>query len=183
MNKSGFQEGNFLMNSTMDQVLIEELTSILRKEVEEYGELLAVLVEQQEKIMIRDSTALLEINRKMEVQMEINEGLLIERHRLIALMAGEPGGGSEPTLSQLIDSFPDAVQPMFQSFAEEINNLISRARRKMKQNQVLLSRLSEVADELVKAISPDDRVLTTYNRQGGLDVSLKRGKRLLKITA
>ena len=98
-------------------------------------------------------------------------------------MAGEPGGGSEPTLSQFIDFLPDAGQPMFQSFAEEINNLISRARRKMKQNQVLLSRLSEVADELVNAIPPDDRVLKTYNRQGGLDVSLKRGKRLLKITA
>jgi hypothetical protein len=167
----------------MDQVLIEELTSILRREVEEYGELLAVLVEQQEKIMNRDSTALLEINQKMEVQMEINEGLLIGRHRLITLMVGEPGAGSEPTLSQLIDFLPDAVQPMFQSLAEEINKLIFSARRKMKQNQILLSRLSKVADELVNAISPDDRVLKTYNRQGGLDVSLKRGKRLLKITA
>jgi len=163
--------------------LIEELTSILRREVEEYGELLAVLVEQQEKIMNRDSTALLEINQKMEVQMEINEGLLIGRHRLITLMVGEPGAGSEPTLSQLIDFLPDAVQPMFQSLAEEINKLIFSARRKMKQNQILLSRLSKVADELVNAISPDDRVLKTYNRQGGLDVSLKRGKRLLKITA
>jgi hypothetical protein len=171
------------MNWTMDQALIEELTSILRREVEEYGGLLAVLVEQQEKIMNRDSTALLEINQKMEVQMEINEGLLIERQRLIVLMAGDPGGGSEPTLSQLIDFLPDAVQPMFQSLAGEINNLISSARRKMGQNQVLLSRLSEVADELVNAISPDDRVSKTYNRQGELDVSLKRGERLLKITA
>ena len=168
MNKSGLQKGKFLINSTMEQALIEELTSILRREVGEYGELLAVLVEQQEKIMDRDATALLKINQKMEVQMEINEGLLIERHRLIALMVDEPGGGSDPTLSQLIDSFPDAVQPMFHSFAEEINNLISRARRKMKQNQVLLSRLSEVADELVNPLSPDDRVLKTYNHQGGL---------------
>ena len=65
------------MNPTMDQVLIEELTSILRSEVEEYGELLAVLVEQQGKIINRDATVLLEINQKMEVKMEINEGLLI----------------------------------------------------------------------------------------------------------
>ena len=171
------------MNTTVDQALIEELTSVLRREVEEYGGLLIVIVEQQEKIMSRDSTALSEINQKMEVQIEINEGLLVSRHRLIALMIGEPGAGSEPTLSQLIDFLPDAIQPMFQSLAEEINNLISRARRKMKQNQVLLSRLSEVADELLNAISPDDRVLKTYNRQGELDVSLKRGKRLLKITA
>ena len=77
MNKSGFKKGNFLMNPTMDQVLIEELTSILRSEVEEYGELLAVLVEQQGKIINRDATVLLEINQKMEVKMEINEGLLI----------------------------------------------------------------------------------------------------------
>ena len=171
------------MNSTMDQALIDELTSVLRREVEEYGELLIIIIEQQEQIMNRDSTALSEINRKLEVQIETNEELLVERHRLIALMVDEPGEGSEPTLSQLINFLPDAIQPMFQSLAEEINNLVYRAQKKMSQNQVLLSRLSEVADELVNAISPDDRVLKTYNRQGGLDVSLKRGKRLLKITA
>ena len=53
------------MNSTLDQASLEELTSILRNELEEYGALLAVLIEQQENIMNRDPDALFEINEKV----------------------------------------------------------------------------------------------------------------------
>jgi hypothetical protein len=171
------------MNSTLDQASLEELTSILRHELEEYGALLAVLIEQQEKIMNRDPDALFEINEKVEEQMETNQGLLNRRQRLIASLAKDLGAESESTLSQLISSFPEAVQPMFHSLAEEINNLISSARRKVKQNQVLLSRLSEVAEELLHAVTPDGGVTKTYDRQGDLTISAEIGKRPLKTTA
>ncbi|MBT5690101.1 MAG: hypothetical protein HOI65_03200, partial [Opitutae bacterium] len=86
------------MNSTLDQTSFEELTSILRRELEEYGALLTVLIEQQEKIMNRDPDALFEINEKVEEQMETNQGLLNRRQRLIASLAEELGAESESTL-------------------------------------------------------------------------------------
>jgi len=171
------------MNSILDNQSLEELTSILRRELEEYGALLSVLVEQQEMIMNRDPDSLFDINEKVELQMEANQGLLNRRQRLITALAKELGAESESTLSQLIIFFPAAVQPMFQSLTEEINNLISSARRKVQQNQVLLSRLSEVAVELLHAVTPDGSVSKTYDRQGDLTISAETGKHPLKTTA
>ena len=41
------------MNSTLEQTSFEEMTKILRRELEEYGALLDLLVKQQDRIMNR----------------------------------------------------------------------------------------------------------------------------------
>ena len=116
--------------------------------------------------------------------MEINQELLTRRQGLIDELGGNLGADAESTLSQLIPSFPNAVQPMFQSLAEEINNLISSARRKVKQNQVLLSRLSEVAEELLHAVAPEGGISKTYDSRGDLNITADLdGKRPLKTSA
>ena len=171
------------MNSTLEQTSLEEMTKILRRELEEYGALLDLLVNQQDRILNRDPDALFKINEQVEAQMATNQGLLSRRQRLIAELATELGADSETTLTQLIPTFPAAVQPMFQSLTEEINNLISSARRKVKQNQVLLSRLSEVAEELLHAVTPEGGVSKTYDRRGDLSIAADVVKRPLKTTA
>ena len=170
------------MNSVLDLTSLEELTNVLRQELEEYGALLTLLVEQQEKILNRDPEALFKINEKVERQMETNQSLLKRRQQLVGDFAGELERDKESTLSQLISGFPEAMQPMFHSLAEEINNLISSARRKVKQNQVLLSRLSEVAEELLHAVTPEGTISKTYDRQGDLSITGELGKRPLKTT-
>ena len=115
--------------------------------------------------------------------MATNQGLLSRRQRIIGELASELGTDSEVTLSQLIPSFPEAIQPMFQALTEQINNLITSARRKVKQNQVLLSRLSEVAEELLHAVTPEGGVSKTYDRRGDLSIAADIAKRPLKTTA
>mgnify|MGYP001158625234 FL=1 len=171
------------MNSTLEQTSFEEMTKILRRELEEYGALLDLLVKQQDRIMNRDPDALFKINEEVEAQMATNQGLLSRRQRLIGELATELGTDSEVTLSQLIPSFPEAIQPMFQALTEQINNLITSARRKVKQNQVLLSRLSEVAEELLHAVTPEGGVSKTYDRRGDLSIAAEIAKRPLKTTA
>jgi hypothetical protein len=170
------------MNSTLEQTSLEEMTKILRRELEEYGALLDLLVEQQDRILNRDPDALFKINEQVEAQMATNQGLLTRRQRLLQELSVELGASPESTLSQLIPSFPEPVQPMFQSLANEINNLITNARRKVKQNQVLLSRLSEVAEELLHAVAPEGGLSKTYDRRGDLTVAADV-KRPLKTTA
>ena len=172
------------MNLTIEQASFGELTQILRSELEEYGALLDLLVGQQERILNRDPDALFQINEQVEAQMEINRELLTCRQRLIGELGENLGADAESTLSQLIPSFPSAVQPMFQSLAEEINNLISSARRKVNQNQVLLSRLSEVAEELLYAVAPEGGISKTYDSRGDLNIKADLdGMRPLKTSA
>ena len=44
---------------------------------------------------------------------------------------------------------------MFLSIIEEINNLISRIRSKIVQNQKILQRLTEVTDQILLATDPN----------------------------
>jgi len=60
---------------------------------------------------------------------------------------------------------PDVTQPMFESIIEEINSLISNVRRKVTQNQRLLSRLLEVTDHILSAASPSS-FPQTYSKHG-----------------
>ena len=62
------------MNSTLEQTSFEEMTKILRRELEEYGALLDLLVKQQDRIMNRDPDALFKINEEVEAQMATNQG-------------------------------------------------------------------------------------------------------------
>ena len=56
---------------------------------------------------------------------------------------------------------------MFVSIIEEINNLISRIRSKILQNQKILQRLTEVTDQILLASDPKNQS-KTYDRSGGL---------------
>jgi flagellar biosynthesis/type III secretory pathway chaperone len=56
---------------------------------------------------------------------------------------------------------------MFLSIIEEINNLISRIRNKILQNQKILQRLTEVTDQILLATDPESHS-KTYDRSGDL---------------
>jgi uncharacterized protein YidB (DUF937 family) len=161
---------------------LDELTTILRKELEEYGALLALLVEQQEYILQRQPDTLMKINDEVESQMQVNHGLLEKRKRVLRALSKQLGREEESTVSQLIHCLPEGQRPMFESLTAEINSLISNARRKVKQNQVLLSRLSEVTSEILDAVAPEGSITKTYDRRGDLKVKSNIEKRSLKAT-
>ena len=56
---------------------------------------------------------------------------------------------------------------MFESIVEEINNLISRIRRKLDKNRRLISRLGEVTDQILAVADPRAHS-KTYDKRGGL---------------
>ena len=85
--------------------------------------------------MNRDPDALFKINEEVEAQMA-RQGLLSRRQRLIGELATELGTDSRSHSNRY--PLSEAIQPMFQALTEQINNLITSARRKVKQNQVLL---------------------------------------------
>ena len=56
---------------------------------------------------------------------------------------------------------------MFESLVEEINNLITKVRAKIEQNQRLLNRLSEVTDQILSITNPSSHS-KTYSRSGNV---------------
>ena len=121
---------------------------LLRDELQEYGSLLGLLSAQQQSILERRPESLLEINQTVQTQMEASQILQKRRQGFVSSLASSLGASQNSNLSELIPHFPDVTQPMFESLVEEINNLITKVRAKIEQNQRLLNRLSEVTDQI-----------------------------------
>ena len=143
----------------------EELLDLLRNELQEYGGLIGLLNAQQQSILSRQSDSLLEINQSVQTQMEASQILQKRRQGYVSQMARNLGRSDQASLSELLPHLPDVTQPMFQSLVEEINSLISNVRRKVAQNQRLLTRLLEVTDQILSASSPATHG-KTYSKHG-----------------
>ena len=145
----------------------EDLLSLLRDELQEYGSLLGLLSAQQQSILERRPESLLEINQSVQTQMEASQILQKKRKGFVASIAESFDASTETSLSELMPFFPDVTRPMFESIVEEINNLILKVRSKIEQNQKLLSRLTEVTEQILSITNPADHS-STYNNRGDL---------------
>ena len=154
-----------LTQSTISGANWEELLELLRTELQEYGGLIGLLNVQQQSILNRKPESLHEINQSVQTQMEASQILQKRRQGFVSHLARNFGRPEQSTLTELLPHMPDVTQPMFESIIEEINSLISNVRRKVSQNQRLLSRLLEVTDQLLSVASPST-FPQTYSKYG-----------------
>ena len=145
----------------------EDLLTLLRDELQEYGGLVGLLGAQQEKILNREPEALLEVNRSVQDQMAASQILQDRRRTYVSSLASRYGKEVDSTLTELLPCFPEVTRPMFESIVEEINNLVHKVRRKVDQNHRLLSRLTEVTDHILAMADPAGQT-KTYDRRGDL---------------
>ena len=143
---------------------------LLRNELQEYGGLVGLLKDQQDKILSRDPDALMEVNQSVHEQMATSQQLLSKRQGFVSDLARNFGQDNEIALSDLFTFFPAVTRPMFESIVEEINALIDGVRRKLDQNRRLLARLTEVTDDILTTLNPQMRT-KTYDCAGGLSVA------------
>ena len=73
----------------------EELLELLRRELQEYGGLVGMLTEQQEKILSRDPDALIAVNQSVQNQMETSQRLLSKRQGFVSDLARDFGQEKE----------------------------------------------------------------------------------------
>ena len=71
---------------------------------------------------------------------------------------------------------------MTTSIIEEINNLILNIRRKIEQNKRLLSRLSDVTDQILTVVDPRTHS-KTYNKTGDLKRLAQNSRSILNESA
>ena len=145
----------------------EDLLTLLRDELQEYGGLIGLLSAQQQSILNRRPDSLMELNQSVQTQMEASQILHKRRQGFVTSLAETFGEPKDSTLSEIVNHFPDVTQPMFHSIIEEINILITQVRKKIEQNQRLLMRLSEVTDQILSVTDPSTQT-KTYTRDGNL---------------
>jgi flagellar biosynthesis/type III secretory pathway chaperone len=161
-------------NTEAGDDLQEQLIAALREELAEYGAMLQLLELQQVAVIDRKPDSILELITRIEAQVALTTSCRKRREAKADGLARLAGTPQPATLRTLAPHFRPAVRPMVEALADEVNRLISHTRKKAQQNQMLLARSLELAQDLVTRLSPRS-VSKTYSARGRVKIKPAAG--------
>ena len=145
--------------------LLSHLIEALREELKQYGEMLALLDQQQHFVMRRQTAALPDSASGINAQAEVLRGARHEREqrqRNLARMLALP---EDANFKMLIPAVPAEYRPLVTALVDENNELLTRVQARAGQNHLLLSHCVELMAQLMHSIFPTTKPLT-YNGNG-----------------
>ena len=83
----------------------EDLLTLLRDELQEYGGLIGLLSAQQQSILNRRPDSLMELNQSVQTQMEASQILHKRRQGYVNSLAERFGESKNSTLSEIVNYF------------------------------------------------------------------------------
>jgi hypothetical protein len=128
---------------------IQDLIEALRMELQQYGELLARLDQQQETVFRRDAEGVLDGSAAIESQAALIEEARRERELCRADMARSLGAPADASFEHLLPLLPEDYRPLIRALVEENNELLTRVRARSRQNHLLLSRTVDLMQRLM----------------------------------
>ena len=146
---------------------LNNLITALRDELTQYGEVLALMQEQQQFIINRVANELLlnlnEVNEQMEKVSVARNHREACRRALVATL----GATEETTFRQMTEMLSPEVQPLLNALVEEINQLLQHIQKWLRQNHMLLSRSLDLMKQIMKGMFPSSSATAgTYGREG-----------------
>ena len=156
---------------------LDPLIQSLRNELQQYGEMLALLDYQQEYVVTRAADAMLQTVAEIQAQTSVIERARKEREerrRELAEMLRQP---PEATFADLIPQMPEDYRPLVQALVDENNQLLHRIQQRARQNHVLLNRSVDLMKQFMNALIPSLRP-TIYNGTGTLHGAALPGRTL-----
>ncbi|MDP7011302.1 MAG: flagellar protein FlgN [Verrucomicrobiota bacterium] len=150
---------------------LNRLIESLRTEMTQYGELLALMQEQQELIINRQPQELLaNINEVVgqNGQMEKIAMAREAREQARLTLATQLGGTGEMTFKQMTGQLPEEYRPLLEALVDEINALLQKVQKWLRQNHLLLKRSLDLMQDILQNIFPTQASPKTYGRQGAV---------------
>ena len=146
---------------------LNNLIAALREELTQYGELLALMQEQQELIINRSANELLinlhDVNQQVEKIATHREARETARRTLVQAI----GGTEDTTFKQMTALLPEEYQPLLDALVEEINQMLQNIQRWLRQNHILLKRSLDLMQSIMKNMFPSASAAAgTYGRSG-----------------
>ena len=146
---------------------LKSLITALREELTQYGEVLALMQEQQQFIINRSANELLlnlnVVNEQMEKVSVARNHREACRRALVATL----GATEETTFRQMTEMLSPEVQPLLNALVEEINQLLQHIQKWLRQNHLLLKRSLDLMDHIMRSMFPSSSgTAGTYGRGG-----------------
>ena len=145
------------------------LVSALREELEQYGEMLALLDRQQQQVIARAADEVFQSIGLIKSQGVAIQTARARREVCRASVAKDLLQSEHAPFADLIPLLPADYQPLMKALVEENNELLVRVRQRARQNHLLLSRSMELMQGLINTLFPA-RETRVYNGLGVMNV-------------
>jgi flagellar biosynthesis/type III secretory pathway chaperone len=144
----------------------EHLIECLREELTQYGELLALMQEQQDLIIARHAEALQQNLARVEEQVARVGVARQAREQARRAAIAALGAPAEISFRRLTTQLPAEYQPLLDALVAEINQILLRVQQWLRQNHLLLSRSLDLMQRMIQSLFPAAGSGRTYGRRG-----------------
>jgi hypothetical protein len=146
---------------------IERLIAALREELQQYGEMLARLDDQQELVMRRAGDAVLSTVPMIQSQSAVLTMVRENRFAAMKSLCARVGLSVSATFKELSPFLPSDYRPLMEALVQENNELLQRIHQRARQNHLLLSRTVESMQHVINSLGIH-RPATVYTDEGNV---------------
>jgi flagellar biosynthesis/type III secretory pathway chaperone len=133
---------------------LQNLTEALREELKQYGEMIALLDQEQELLMHRQTAGLLQSVAAINSQAETLQAVRLEREQRRRHVARSLGLDEAIAFKDLTPHLGSNYRPLIQALVQENNELLVRIQQRARQNHLLLSRAVELMQRFIDSLLP-----------------------------
>jgi flagellar biosynthesis/type III secretory pathway chaperone len=134
--------------------LLSNLIEALREELKQYGEMLALLDQQQQLVMHRQVAELPENVNCVNAQAGVIAAARQEREQRQRHLARLLELPETSAFAVLIPLLPADYRPLVDALVLENNELLVRVQQRARQNHLMLSHCVELMQQLINSIFP-----------------------------
>jgi len=141
------------------------LADAFREEIQEYGGLLQLMERQQQGILNHEVDSFQALNSEIEEQLHLVNRCRQKREILFESVQHDDQNEEEGRFSAFINQLPEAPRGMFSAYREEGKNIMRRVQHTARQNKMLLSRATQLSQEVLSMLRPGS-ISRTYGARG-----------------
>lgn len=149
-------------------VFLQNVIEALRNELQQYGEMLALLDQQRQVALKSGTEAILHSISALNAQSTSIQGARERRQEAQQKLAHVLRQPEDARFSDLLPLLPDSYQPLVSALVQENNELLVQVRERAQQNQRLLRRSMEAMQRFITTLAPDEQ----NAQSGGSDTTV-----------
>lgn len=134
--------------------LLPNLIESLREELKQYGEMLALLDQQQNRVMERHTRDVLQSVADLNAQTAVIATTRSEREQRQRDLARKLNLPETAIFGAIVPLLPADYRPLVQALVQENNELLVRVQQRVRQNHLLLNHAVELMQQLINSIFP-----------------------------
>lgn len=146
---------------------VEKLIGALREELQQYGEMLARLDDQQQHVFRRAAEAAMQSVPLIQSQSSVLNQARESRFTAMKLLCGNLRLPENASFKEVVPQLPTNYRPLVEALVNENNELLQRIHQRARQNHILLTRTVESMQHVINSLGIH-RATPVYNDDGNV---------------